>query len=63
MPKITFINHLGDKQTIQTLEGSTIMQAALDNNIQGIIGECGGAMACCTCHVIVDEKWIEKVGR
>lgn len=38
------------------------MQLAVDNSINGIVGECGGGMACATCHCYVDEAWIERVG-
>jgi ferredoxin, 2Fe-2S len=42
--------------------GSNLMQAAVDNSIDNILGECGGCLSCATCHVYVDERWVDKVG-
>ena len=62
MPKITYINAGGTARTVDAVVGSTVMEAALRNAIPGIEAECGGACACATCHVYVDEAWREKVG-
>ena len=62
MPKITFIDSSGNARTVEAENGSTVMETALRNNIPGIEAECGGACACATCHVYVDEAWREKVG-
>ena len=62
MPKITFVDHAGTARTIDGEVGSTVMETAIRNNVPGIDAECGGACACATCHVYVDEAWTEKVG-
>jgi 2Fe-2S ferredoxin len=62
MPKINFIDASGTKRTVEADVGSTVMEAAIRNNIPGIEAECGGACACATCHVYVAEDWREKVG-
>jgi len=62
MPKITYIEHNGTNHTIEAEIGSTVMEAAIQNGISGIEAECGGACACATCHVYVDEAWQEKTG-
>jgi 2Fe-2S ferredoxin len=62
MPKITFIDSSGNARTVEAENGSTVMETALRTNIPGIEAECGGACACATCHVYVDEAWREKVG-
>ena len=62
MPKITFVDHAGTARTIDGEVGSTVMETAIRNNVPGIDAECGGACACATCHVYVDEAWAEKVG-
>src|SRR5436190_13978178 len=62
MVKINFINHKGDTQTVDAEAGSTVMEAAIRNAVPGILAECGGACACATCHVYVDEGWKEKTG-
>ena len=62
MPKITFIESNGTQRAVEADAGSTVMEAAIRNNIPGIEAECGGACACATCHVYVDESWREKVG-
>ena len=62
MAKIHFVDHSGEKRTIEVENGATVMEAAIRNAIPGIEAECGGACACATCHVYVDEVWREKVG-
>src|SRR5204863_864095 len=62
MAKIHFVDHSGEKRTIEVENGATVMEAAIRNAVPGIEAECGGACACATCHVYVDEAWREKVG-
>ena len=62
MPKITYIDSRGTARTVNAEVGATVMEAAIRNAIPGIEAECGGACACATCHVYVDEAWSEKVG-
>lgn len=62
MTKITFINANGDSHLVEAENGATIMEVALKNGISGIIGECGGACTCATCHVYIDKDWLEKAG-
>ena len=62
MPKITFIDFSGTARTVDAENGSTVMETAIRNNIPGIEAECGGACACATCHVYVDDAWTETVG-
>ena len=61
MPKITYIEHNGRSHTVEVPIELTVMEGALQNNIPGIDADCGGACACATCHVYVDEKWIDKL--
>lgn len=63
MAKITFIQPDGSQQTVEGDNGMTVMETAKKNLIAGIEAECGGACACATCHVFVDEAWIEKAGK
>lgn len=62
MPKITYITHDGKSHEIDAPAGTTVMENAIKNSVPGIEAECGGACACATCHVYVDEKWREIVG-
>jgi ferredoxin, 2Fe-2S len=62
MPKITYIDPSGTSRTAEGEAGATVMETAIRNNIPGIEAECGGACACATCHVYVDEAWREKTG-
>ena len=62
MPKIIFIDHSGASRTVDAEIGSTVMEAAIRNDVAGIEAECGGACACATCHVYIDDAWREKVG-
>ena len=61
MAKITYIEHSGKSHTIEVQNGLTVMEAAVQNNISGIDADCGGSMACATCHVYVKEKWFNKL--
>jgi|TARA_B100000315_G_scaffold114875_1_gene105384 2Fe-2S ferredoxin len=61
MPKITYIEHSGKSHTIQVQNGLTVMEGAVQNNIPGIDADCGGSMACATCHVYVKEEWFDKL--
>ena len=61
MPKITYIEHNGKAHEIEVPNELSIMEGALQNNIPGIDADCGGACACATCHVYVDEKWFGKL--
>ena len=62
MPQVTYIEHGGAERTVDVPVGENVMHGALFNGVEGIIGECGGALACATCHCYVDEAWIDKVG-
>lgn len=61
MPNITFVHFSGTEQHLDAPEGTSVMQAAMDASVAGIIGECGGSAMCATCHVIVDEAWADKL--
>jgi 2Fe-2S ferredoxin len=63
MPSITFIDAQGTSRTVTADIGSTVMEAAIRNGIPGIEAECGGACACATCHVYVDEAWTAATGK
>jgi 2Fe-2S ferredoxin len=63
MAKITYIEHDGKEHTIDVENGMTVMEGAIKNMIPGIDADCGGACACATCHVYVDEAWVEKTGK
>ena len=60
MPKITYITHDNESHIIEVQNGLTVMEGAVQNDIPGIDADCGGACACATCHVYVDEKWFDK---
>jgi len=61
MPKVTYVEHDGVTHTVDLAVGLTVMEGAIKNNISGIQGECGGSMACATCHVYVDEQWLGRL--
>ncbi len=61
MAKITYIEYSGKSHTINVENGLTVMEGAVQNDIPGIDADCGGAMACATCHVYVKEDWFNKV--
>ena len=62
MASVTYVEHNGTAHTVEVPTGTSVMQGAVDHNIEGIVAECGGGMACATCHCYVDDAWIDKVG-
>jgi ferredoxin, 2Fe-2S len=62
MVKITYIDSAGTSRTVEGEVGATVMETAIRNGVPGIEAECGGACACSTCHVYIDEAWREKTG-
>ena len=61
MPKITYIEHNGTSHTVDVSNGLTVMEGAVQNDIPGIDADCGGSMACATCHVYVKDDWFNKL--
>jgi len=62
MAKITYVEHDGTEHTVDVKTGLSVMEGAIKNNIPGIDADCGGACACATCHVYVDDAWASKTG-
>ena len=63
MTKITYIENNGTSHTVDVAEGLTVMEGAVQNNIPGIDADCGGGMACATCHVYVKDEWFDKINK
>jgi len=61
MPTVTFIEPDGLRRTVIAAEGITLMEAARQNGVQGVVAQCGGACACATCHVYVGAGWERKL--
>ena len=61
MPRIIFITPDGERHEVEVQSGYTVMEAAINNNIEGIVAECGGACACATCHSYIDEAWLDRM--
>ena len=61
MPKIIYKDNQGNSKTIEVEKGLSVMEGAIQNNIPGIDADCGGSMACATCHVYVKEDWFNKI--
>ena len=61
MTKIVYIEHNGKSHSIDVQNGLTVMEGAVQNNVPGIDADCGGSMACATCHVYVKEEWFDKL--
>ncbi|MDP9083302.1 MAG: 2Fe-2S iron-sulfur cluster-binding protein [Pseudomonadota bacterium] len=61
MPKIAFIHAGGARRRIDAPLGITLMEAARQNGVQGVVAQCGGACACATCHVYIDPVWLTKL--
>ena len=62
MASVTYINFDGTQHVIDVANGENVMRGALYNDIEGILGDCGGGLACATCHCYVDDAWAEKAG-
>ena len=63
MPRITYITSDEQLHTIEVKSGLTVMEGAVQNDIPGIDADCGGGMACATCHVYVKEEWLNKLSK
>ena len=61
MPKVTYISHTGESTTIEVTVGTSVMENAVRNGIDGIVAECGGACMCATCHVYVDPAFLDRL--
>ena len=61
MAKITYIDNEGTSRTIEVDNGLSVMEGAIQKDIPGIDADCGGSMACATCHVYVEENWLDKL--
>ena len=61
MPKINYIDSEGNSKTIEVEKCLSVMEGAIQNDIPGIDADCGGSMACATCHVYVEENWLNKL--
>ncbi len=61
MPKIIYIDTDGSRKEVDVKVGYTVMEGAMDNGVDGIVAECGGACACATCHSYIDPAWLEKL--
>jgi 2Fe-2S ferredoxin len=61
MARVTYISSRGAERVVDVANGESAMRGAVDNSIEGIVGECGGALACATCHCYVDDAWIDKL--
>ena len=61
MAKITYEDNQGNSKTLEVENGLSVMEGAIQNDVQGIDADCGGSMACATCHVYVEEKWLDKI--
>ena len=61
VPRVTYISHSGLKTTVEVAVGDSVMDGALDNNVAGIIGQCGGGCTCSTCHCLVATEWFKRL--
>ena len=61
MVKIIYIEHDGTEHQVDVDVGTSIMEGAVSNSIPGIDADCGGSMACATCHIYVNDKWFDKI--
>lgn len=62
MTKIHYLLVNGEVRTVEAIDGKSLMRTALDNGVSGIDGQCGGELACATCHVYLDPKWMHVAG-
>ncbi len=63
MAKVTFIQFSGEETTVDAPNGTSLMNAAIDNLVPGIDADCGGECSCATCHVLIADGWVEKAGQ
>ncbi len=61
MARITYITTDGTRHDVDVENGYSVMEGAINNNIRGIVAECGGACACATCHSYIDEAWLDRI--
>ena len=61
MPKITYVTTDGERHEVEVENGYSVMEGAINNDIEGLVAECGGACACATCHGYIDEQWLDKL--
>lgn len=61
MPTLIFVEHNGNTREVDAAIGASVMEAAVNNGIDGILAECGGSCSCATCHVYVDPQWLKKL--
>lgn len=61
MPAVTYVSSDEDREEVELAAGTTLKDGAIENGIDGIVAECGGNAMCATCHVYVDEAWIDKL--
>jgi 2Fe-2S ferredoxin len=61
MPRVIYHDVEGVRREVNVDKGSTVMEGALDNDVAGIIAECGGACACATCHSYIGESWLSQL--
>ena len=61
MPAVTYVSAEGEREQVELPAGTTLKDGALENGIDGIVAECGGNAMCATCHVYVDEAWLERL--
>lgn len=61
MPKIVYRSHAGEVREVQAPVGTSLMEGAVKNSVPGIDGDCGGACACATCHVYIEEAWLGRL--
>jgi ferredoxin, 2Fe-2S len=61
VPAVTYVSSDGERDEVELAAGTTVKDGALENGVEGIVAECGGNAMCATCHVYIDEGWIEKL--
>jgi 2Fe-2S ferredoxin len=61
MASVTYVEHNGTEHKLEVPNGNSVMQGAVNNAIEGVVAECGGGLACATCHCYVDDVWIDQV--
>jgi len=59
--QIHLIHPDGNRQTLQARTGQSLMQVAVDANVDGIDADCGGSLTCATCHVFVEPEWASRL--